>query len=214
MNVSHKAVSRLSLYRSALLRFKAYDVSKIYSCAIAEMLGFTTAQVRKDFSMFRFAGVKKIGYDIDQLITNIDRLLQKDHSTAAILCGTGSSGYTFFIDQLLKDQGISIAAAFDDQKHPSVTTTESGIPVLPLEILIPYITVNMVKFAIIATSGKDAQRMLDMLVLAGIKGVLNLTGTEIKAPKRCIINTISVVREFDKLIYFVKNSSDKKKVKK
>jgi redox-sensing transcriptional repressor len=115
---------------------------------------------------------------------------------------------------LLKDQGISIAAAFDDQKHPSVTTTESGIPVLPLEILIPYITVNMVKFAIIATSGKDAQRMLDMLVLAGIKGVLNLTGTEIKAPKRCIINTISVVREFDKLIYFVKNSSDKKKVKK
>jgi len=214
MIVSHKAVSRLSLYRSAVRRFKAYGVSKICSCDIAEMLGFTTAQVRKDFSIFRFAGVKKVGYDINRLIINIDRLLQKDHSTAAILCGTGSGGYAFFIDQLLKDQGISIAAAFDDQKYTAVTTTESGIPVLPLEILIPYITVNTVKFAIIATSGKDAQRMLDILVLAGIKGILNLTGMEIKAPKRCIINTISVVREFDQLIYFVNNSTDKKKVKK
>jgi redox-sensing transcriptional repressor len=212
VGISDKAVSRLSLYRSALLRFKAYGAVKIFSCDLAETLRLTAAQVRKDFSMFGFAGKKKVGYDVNQLIKNIDHLLQKNCSNTAVLCGMGNKGTALFIDHLLAAQGLSITAAFDGQDRPSsVKTSGLGIPLLPIEKLINYVAENSIKFGIIATQGKDAQRMLDMLVMAGIKGVLNLSGVEIKAPKRCFITSVSVVREFEKLVYFVNNSHGEKK---
>ena len=210
MIVSNKAVSRLSFYRSALSRFKAYGSVKIYSCDLADALGYTAAQVRKDFSMFGFTGKKKVGYDVNQLIKNIDQLLRKNHSNAAVLCGNGNGGPSLFIDQLLAARGISIVAAFDDQpKSPSIKSGNScEIPILPFEKLFSYVLDNTVNFGIIAVPGNNAQRMLDMLVLSGIKGVLNLSGSEIKAPKRCIVNTVSVVKEFDKIVYFVNNDPD------
>lgn len=210
--ISNKAVSRLSRYRSALLRFKEYGAVKIFSCDLAETLGLTAAQVRKDFSMFKFAGKKKVGYDVNFLLESIDRLLQKNNSTAAVLCRTGNNGSTFFVDQLLAAQGLSIAAAFDEQTQPQSTATAgSGIPVYPIENLITYVAENGIQFGIIAAEGKYAQRMLDTLVLAGVKGVLNLSGVEVKAPKRCFVNSIGVVREFEKLVYFVNNDPGAKR---
>jgi redox-sensing transcriptional repressor len=212
MTVSNKAVSRLSLYRSALARFKNYGAEKIYSCDLAETLGFTAAQVRKDFSMFRFTGKKKVGYSVEQLIQSIDLLLQKNHLNLAVLCGTGNRGAAFFIDQLLSAQGLSIAAAFDDPQV-SPPETDGGVPAvpfIPIEKLIRYIAENNIRFGILASRGRDVQRMFDLMVLAGIKGVLNLTGTEIKAPRQCLVNSISVVREFEKLVYYVNNSTGKK----
>jgi redox-sensing transcriptional repressor len=206
VTISNKAVSRLSRYRSALLRFKAYGSEKLYSCDLAETLGLTAAQVRKDFSMFKFTGKKKVGYDVNYLLKNIDQLLQKNSSTAAVLCGTGNNVSTFFIEQLLSAQGLTISALFTEQaRPPSFKPVGLEVPVFPIEKLIGFAAKNGILFGIIATEGKHAQRMLDNLVLAGVKGVLNLSGVEIKAPKRCFITSISVVREFEKLVYFVNN---------
>lgn len=209
--ISNKAVSRLSLYRSVLLRFNEYGAVKIFSCDLAATLGLTAAQVRKDFSMFRFAGKKKVGYDVNFLLKSIDHILQKNSSTAAVLCGTGKSGSTFFVDQLLAAQGLSIAAAFEDPARLLSDTFGSGIPVYPMEKLITYVAENGIRFGIIATEGKLAQRMVDTLVLAGVKGVLNISGVEVKAPRQCFVNSIGVVREFEKLVYFVNNESGAKR---
>lgn len=205
MGISKKAVSRLSHYRSALSRFQNYGAVKIYSCDIADTLGYTAAQVRKDFSLFGFTGKKKVGYDVAQLMQNIDRLQRKDFSVRAVLCGTGWNGTALFIYQMMADRGISITAAFDDPTLSGWTATVKDVPLLPLEKLVGYVKENEVRFGIIASPEKDAQRMLDLLVLAGIQGVLNLTGAAIKAPRRCIVATVSVVREFENLVYFVNN---------
>jgi len=45
--------------------------------------------------------------------------------------------------------------------------------------------------------------MLDMLILAGIKGVLNLSGVELKSSRNCIVNSVNVIQEFERLAYFV-----------
>ena len=131
--------------------------------------------------MFGFSGKKKFGYNVNQLIENIDRLLKKDDLTAAVLCGPGNNGSALFIEQLLTAKDLWIAAAFDDHiRLPSVKTIVSGIPLLPMEKLVGFVNDNGIKFAIIATEGKNAQRLLNILVLAGIQGVLNLSGAEIK----------------------------------
>jgi redox-sensing transcriptional repressor len=207
MGVSKKAVSRLSHYRSALTRFQGYGAVKIYSCDIADTLGYTAAQVRKDFSMFGFSGKKKVGYDVAQLIKNIDRLLRKDLSITAVVCGTGNHGSALFLEQLMAAPGISITAVFSDQL--SAPAAGPGLLLLPLEKLVGYVKENDIRFGIITSPEKEAQRMLDLLVLAGIQGVLNLSGAGVKVPRRCIVSTVSVVREFENLVYFVNNPNEK-----
>jgi len=204
VSVSTRAVSRLSLYRSALSRFQTYGAVKIYSCDLAKTLGFTAAQVRKDFSQFKFAGKKKVGYDVNGLIKNIDHLLQKNHITGAVLCGAGKNGSALLIGQLLDAPGVSIIAAFDD--HEPAGGSAGIIPVQPIEKMIGFVVENGIRFGIISTSAKDAQRMADTLVMAGISGILNLSGTPIKTPKQCIVNTVNILQEFEKLVYFVNNA--------
>lgn len=206
MTISSKAISRLPLYRSALHRLKTYSASTVYSCDIADTLGFTAAQVRKDFSVFKFKGKKKVGYKIDLLLENIDALLHKSEAHKAVLCGINQSGSMFLLEQLLAAKQVVIVGAFADPAHATGDDhllAEGTIPVKPLKKIVRFVADNNIKFGIITTPGYKAQRELDLLIMAGIKGVLNLSGVELKSPKRCIVNSISVVREFEKLIYLV-----------
>lgn len=59
MAISDNAISRLPRYRAAIARLKTYAVSKVYSGDIADAVGITACQVRKDFSQFKFAGKKE-----------------------------------------------------------------------------------------------------------------------------------------------------------
>lgn len=216
MNVSTKAVSRLSLYRTALSRFQSYGTAKIYSCDLALALGLTAAQVRKDFSLFRFAGKKKIGYDVVQLLKNIDDMLQKNRVIPTVVCGRGINGLAQAIAKMLPTKGVSVIAAFDDVPHHQSTAPAdpgSALPMQPLEKLIGFINENAIRFAVISGRAKDAQAIADMLVLAGINGILNLTGAEIRVPRKCRVITVSVAGEFEKLVYFVNTSLDSGKGK-
>ena len=208
MAISHNAVSRLPLYRAAIVRLHAYGAVNIYSSDIADSLGLTAAQVRKDFSMFKFAGKKKVGYDADFLLKNIDLLLGKNEPPAAILCCAGPDGSAFLADQIIDGFGFSIVAAFEDEsggKSPAIDhARRENVPILPFEELIPFVTHRGIAIGIIATPAKHAQRMLDLLVIAGVQGVLNLSGAELKSPKQCVVNSVNVVREFEKLVYYVK----------
>jgi redox-sensing transcriptional repressor len=209
--VAEKVISRLSLYRSALQRLKTYGMPTIYSCDIADTLGITAMQVRKDFSKLKISGKKKVGYNIDQLVRDIDRLLQKSEVRHAVLCGYGRNGAALFIDQLIKSQGLIIDAVFDDPQSAGNDITAIGdISVQPLETLFRFVSQNGIQFGIIATSDHRAQRMMDLLVLSGIKGVLNLSGADLKCPNKCVINSVSVAREFEKIVYYVNNGPNGK----
>jgi redox-sensing transcriptional repressor len=204
--IYEKVISRLSLYHTALRRMKTYGMPTIYSCDIADMLGITAVQVRKDFSMLKISGKKKVGYNVDQLVRDIDRLLQKSEAHHAVLCGYDRNGAALFLDQLITSQGLIIDAVFDDQQPAGNDIAAIGdIPVKPLESLVRFVSQNGIRFGIIATSGRRAQRMMDLLVLSGIKGVLNLSGADLKCPRECVINSVSVAREFEKIVYYVNN---------
>lgn len=203
MGVSNKAVMRLSLYRSALQRFKAYGAAYVYSCDIAATLGLTAAQVRKDFSLFKLPGKKKVGYSVERLLGTIDLILRKNEPHRVVLCGASPSALGLLAGQA---GGFTIAAAFDEPSNHGALRG-AGVPVLPLEALTQYVNDNGIDFGIIASPEKTAQRMLDLLVCAGIKGVINLSNAELKSPRRCVVASISVAREFEKIVYCVNNLS-------
>ena len=201
MAVSNNALSRLPLYRAALSRLKQYGATTVFSCDIADALGFTAAQVRKDFSMFRFTGKKKVGYNVNSLLAGIDPLLGKDEPPRAVLCGTAAPGFALLAVPETYS-GASIVAAFDDTPLPSLPSLPQ-VPVFPLGAMFGFIPKNRIAIGIIAAPAARAQSMLDFLVLAGIRGVLDLSGAELKSPRHCIVSSVNITREFEKLAYLV-----------
>ena len=195
-----RIILRFSRYRNALTRFKALGFVKIFSEYLADAVAVTSAQVRKDFSLFGISGNKRGGYHIDALIAKLSDILGKNEIQKVVLVGAGQLGSALLKYRTFEQEGIKIVAAFDiDPAKAQKTPT----PILPLEQIAGYIERNEIKVAILCVPDIAAQQTVDTLVKAGIKGVLNFAPIELKAPHDCIINNVNMAIELESLIYFV-----------
>ncbi len=200
--VSNKRVIfRLSRYRNSLARFKALGFVKIFSEYLADAVGATSAQVRKDFSLFGISGNKRGGYQIDDLIDKLNTILGKNEIQKVVLIGAGQLGSALLKYRTFEQEGIKILAAFDID--PAKLLQKTRIPIFPLDQMTKFITDNKVKIAILSVPDVAAQQTLDMMAGAGIKGVLNFAPIELKAPRDCIISNVNLAVELENLIYFV-----------
>jgi redox-sensing transcriptional repressor len=202
MKTNQRSISRLSRYCDTLLRFKSYDVQWVDSEQIAGALGITAAQVRKDFSHFGVTGKRKIGYHVDSIRARLYMILGKNDQNRAILAGFGPLGKTLYNEYLSRKSDIKILAAFDENRTSELRDDDTGLRVLPMDMLIGFASASRVRFGIIATPDRSAQAALDRMVLAGIAGVLNLSGVELKSPKSCFVNSVNVLRELQTFMYF------------
>jgi redox-sensing transcriptional repressor len=205
MLTNTKSVARLSRYRIALYRFKSFQSPWILSEQLAASLGITAAQVRKDFSVFGVTGKRKSGYNVDVLLEKLDALLGKNERNKAIIAGFGPLGKTLYREYFKKDMALEVMAAFDETaSDPAGIDEETGLHVLPIEALVSYVARHRIPYGIIAAASGSAQRFLDRMVLAGIRGIVNFSAVELKIPKTCVIRDINPVRELENVIYFTR----------
>ena len=110
-------IIRLSNYRNALKSFKKLGFIRVFSDNLADAVGVTSSQVRKDFSFFGITGNKKGGYQVEELTKKIDSLLGKDRIQPVVLIGAGKIGEALINYKAFEPEGIRIVAAFDvDEK--------------------------------------------------------------------------------------------------
>jgi redox-sensing transcriptional repressor len=196
-----RVILRFSRYRNALTRFKALGFVKIFSEYLADSVGVTSAQVRKDFSLFGISGNKRGGYQIDALIGKLNEILGKNEIQKVVLVGAGHLGSALLKYRTFEQEGIKIIAAFDID--PAKQLQKNSIPVLPVDQIIDFVEKNEIKIAILCVPDIAAQQSLDILIRAGIMGVLNFAPIELKSPNECIINNVNLAVELENLIYFV-----------
>jgi len=208
MEVSKRVIARFCRYRAAIIRFMQYGMKVVFSEELAQSLGLTSAQVRKDFSMFRISGKKKAGYNIEFLMKQFNSILEKNRVQRIVILGTGPLGTALVNDGILLDNNFSIAALFEeDSRLEAIPVKINEVPVFPISKLITFIGSEKIKYAIIAVTDDHAQRILDEAVLSGIKGALNLSGRELKSPRAFTINSVNIVSEMENLIFFTQNKS-------
>jgi redox-sensing transcriptional repressor len=202
-NLKH-SINRLSCYRDVLLRFKSYNVHWIYSGQIASATETTAAQVRKDFSLFKVPGKRKSGYEIDILITAINRIIGKHKKTNAILVFENESiGKALYEDYFLQDPGVHISALFTTASPYRVQHEPiASIPIFQATSIVDYISAHAVTYGIIVIPGASAQKVMDLMIIAGIKGFLCFTTAELKSPKNCTVKIINPLRELESVMYF------------
>ena len=205
---NRSCVIRLSRYKNALNRLKALNFVRVFSDNLADAAGVTAAQVRKDFSLFGITGNRRGGYKVDELSDQLNRILGKDQLQEVIVIGVGNIGKALLHYGGLEKSGIKIAAGFDID--PAKFDPDAQPPVLPLEELLPVVQKHGLVLGVLAVPDYAAQQVLELMLSAGIKGVLNFAPICLKAPEGCIVNNINLESELENLIYFVNASKNEK----
>ncbi len=205
MIVNRQCIIRLSRYKNALYRLKSLGFVKVFSDNLADAVGVTAAQVRKDFSIFGITGNKKGGYQVDNLIDKLNFILGKNQLQCVVIVGAGHIGSALMKYQGFEKEGIKIMAGFDID--PAKQNRNSPIPVLPLEELKEFVRANNIKIGIIAVPDLAAQQAADILVQAGVKGVLNFAPIRLRASEEVTINNVNLELELENVIYFVNTQS-------
>lgn len=187
---------------------KHLGLQRVFSENLADAAGVTAAQVRKDFSILGIRGNRRGGYNVDQLILQIKKILGKDKVQRFVLVGTGNLGKALLQYPGFEKSGIKIDASFDIDL--AKMEKETNIPILPLEELEEYVQKKKIKFGIISVPDFAAQQVCQIMVKAGIKGILNFAPIRLKVPEDCVIRNINFETELENIIYFV-NAAEKEK---
>ncbi len=194
-------ILRLSRYKNAAIRLKSLNFVKVFSDNLGDATGVTASQVRKDFSIFGIAGNRRGGYQIDELLTQLNKVLGKDQQQKFIVVGVGNLGRALINYPGFAKSEIKIVAGFDID--PSKYNRKADAPVLPMDEMAGFVKANGVTLAIISVPDFAAQEAFERLVKAGIKGVLNFAPIRLKSDDRTIVHNLNLETEFENLIYFV-----------
>ncbi len=201
MNVSRDIITRLSHYRRVIFKLKSLGFQRVFSDNLADALGISAAQVRKDFSEFGITGNKKGGYQIQDIIGDLDRILGKDMLRKVVVVGCGRMGKTLMSYSGFSSEGIKVVAGFDSD--PSNIDTQSRIPIMDILEMADYIRKEDIQIAILTVPEHAAPTVIEQLKDMGIRGILNFAPVQAHSTPTCEIRNINIALELENMFYFV-----------
>lgn len=188
------------LYRFCLNKFQKLGFTRIFSYNLGKEADVTAEQVRKDFSYFKLKGSKRGGYDIYYLLNAINNIFKQKKMRLAIVVGMGNIGQALIYHKGFKENNISIVAGFD--LDPLKCNRTYAIPVYHPDQIEKIVSKYNVKTAIIAVPEAAGQEICDILVSAGIKGILNFSPIILRVPDDVVVNNVNLQNELESLFYY------------
>ena len=111
--IPDSTVRRLSLYLRMLRELGRTNREFVSSHELAERAGATSAQVRKDLSLFGSFGKRGRGYSVGSLSNTLEEILGLVRTWKVGLVGVGKIGTALLGYRDLDARGFDIVAAFD-----------------------------------------------------------------------------------------------------
>jgi len=202
--IPDETVRRLPVYLRGAIHLSQQGVESVSSASLADLLGVKPWQIRKDFSYFGDFGTPGVGYQLEGLIKQINKILRLDTGPKAVLVGVGNLGSALLAFPGFRMYGFEIAAAFDADKR-KVGRTKNGVLIEDITRL-RRIRRRRIDLGIIAVPEASAQEIAKALVDVGIKGLLNFSPCYIAVPKRVKVITIDIAMDLARLPYYMPSS--------
>jgi redox-sensing transcriptional repressor len=193
-------IPRLSLYYRALGEQRTPDF--ISSREIASLTGFSAAQVRKDLAYFGQFGVPGRGYQVKNLKQSIVKILGTDRAWSVVLVGTGNLGSALLSYKGFSKQGFNIVAAFDNDAHKTGKTIK-GIKVKDIGEIEEQVKLLEADMAIVTVPQNAAQEVINKLVRAGVRAILNFAPLRPQVSGDVEVLNIDLSIELERLAYFL-----------
>ncbi len=199
--VSEKSITRLRWYLYALDEFLAQGITSVSSEDIARKVGVKAYMIRHDLSQFGGFGRPSIGYDAAFLRSRLGKVLHLDAVQSIIWVGAAHLANDVALMERFELHGFNVVGIFDPD--PSRFANEfNGMGVEPLENIPEVIRSIGAEGAVLAVPQDEAQDIADLLIAAGIRGILNLTSAIIPVPHGICMRHVDVVAELFSLSYY------------
>jgi len=202
--IADSTVRRLSAYLRFLEDFETRGLSTISSEELANRGGTTSAQVRKDLSFFGSFGKRGLGYSVPELAGRLREILGLGKDWSVIIVGAGKIGAALAQYRGFRHRGFNILAAYDNNADKIGRTLE-GIPVRDIEHLERDIERDKPDIVVLTVPGEEAQKVVDRVVKAGIKAILNFATAQLQAPADVAIKTVNMAMELEGLSFALTN---------
>lgn len=200
-----KTVERLSQYRRALMNYLSGGKHHIFSHEIANLLHITAVQVRRDIMLIGYTGTLRQGYDVKELIEIIGKIIDTRDGQKVAVIGIGNLGRAIMGYFSGKRTKLSIVAAFDTNPE-KIDKVYAGVQCYHIDQLANIIKSEGISIAVISVPGENAARVAELLVLAGIRGILNFSPKALNVPAHVYLQEYDMITMLEKIAYFVKKA--------
>jgi redox-sensing transcriptional repressor len=199
--IPDQTIRRLPLYLRALFLIAEQGKVEVSSKSLADHAGVHAWQVRKDFSFFGEFGRPGVGYQVSGLTEQIKRILRLDSENKTVLVGVGNLGAAVLSFGGFGRYNLAIIAAFDSDSD-KIGRTVGGVEIRDAVFLDSVGELNAT-LAIVTVPGQSAQAVVDPLVKAGIKGILNFTSRRLLVPDQVRVTNIDIGMDLASLPYYI-----------
>lgn len=187
-------VARLPGYLRSLGGLASEGVLTTSSEQLAELVGASPAQLRKDLSYLGAGGRRGVGYEVDHLRKQIAQALGMTEERQVVIVGIGNLGHALATYSGFADRGFVLVGLFDADPEV-VGTTVGGHVVRHVDHLEDVVEAAGASVAVVATPASVAQATTDRLVAAGVTGVLNFAPRTVRVPEGVDVREVDLGSE-------------------
>lgn len=189
--IPEATVMRLSIYSRYLYQLAADGMETISSGEIAQGVGVSSAQVRKDLAYFGEFGTRGVGYNVEDLYGHLMKILGLDKTWNVIIIGAGKLGSALALYKGFIRRGFHISAILDTDQDKIGTRLEK-VEVEPMDVLAERVKEHDINVGIITVPTVAAQEVTDKLVAAGVKAILNFSPRVLNVPSDVILRNVDL----------------------
>lgn len=183
-NISKHTLQRLPMYLSYIKGLPEDAPKNISATTIAEALQLNDVQVRKDLASVSSSGKPKVGYNVKDLIAELEAFLGYNDIDNAVIVGAGSLGKALLNYSGFKAYGLNIIAAFDLCEEPTEFQGKTVFPIAQLESFCRKVNIHI---GIITVPASSAQEICDLLVNSGIRAIWNFAPMHLVVPDGILV---------------------------
>jgi redox-sensing transcriptional repressor len=202
--ISELTTNRLSVYLRCLNELAAAGIKTVSSQTMAEQFNLNSAQIRKDLGYFGEFGVRGVGYYVDHLREHLTKILGLDTPHRVGIVGAGRLGTALANYNGLAKSNFTVVALFDsDKKRIGHRVGSAGITIYDAKRMAKFVSDFGIDVAVIAVPAGAAQRVLNQIMAAGVKAVLNFAPAPLVARPGVKVKTVDLTTSLESLSYFL-----------
>jgi redox-sensing transcriptional repressor len=189
--VPEATIHRLSVYSRFLERLDEKGIVTVSSNDIAEGVGVSPPQVRKDLAYFGEFGTRGVGYNVQDLMRYTSKILGLNVPWPLLLVGAGNLGYALSTYRGFNSRGFSVVGVFDNDLN-KIGRKVGDLDVYPPEKMPEIIKKYGVRIGIIAVPAKSAQDVADLMIKNGLDAILNFAPVSLNIPEHVVYRNVDL----------------------
>lgn len=195
-------IRRLPIYVRTLRALREQGISSVSSEELADHIGVTAAQIRRDLSYFGKFGKQGKGYDVGFLAERIGRILKLDRQWDVALAGFGNLGRAIAQYRGFVPSSFRIAAIFD-QNPEHIGRELDGLIIQSDDLIEAEIARLGIRIGIVAVPASAAQEVAERMITGGVQALLNYAPVVLKVPAGIIVREIDPVSALQSMTYYL-----------